>query len=86
MTNHDGALCAQLGHYVGTITVVYCPHQQAWLMVWSAGHDQDDIAIDHGRVDFGPFDSADDVFRRAQSELASLVRTRSRQWLASRAG
>lgn len=81
---HDSPLCAQLGHYVSSVTMVYCPHQQAWLVVWSAGDEVDDMSLDHGRVDFGPFDSADDVARRVESLVSMLVRVRSRQWLAAR--
>lgn len=81
---HDSPLCAQLGHYVGTLTAVYCPHHQAWVVVWRAGDESDDGRIDGGRLDFGPFDSADDVARRCESLVSMLVRVRPRQWLAAR--
>lgn len=81
--NHDGPLCAQLGHFVSTITAVYCPHQQAWLAVVTAGDDQDDTALDSRRIDFGPFDGPDDVTRRLTGELTAHIQVRLRQWLAS---
>jgi hypothetical protein len=84
MTHHDSPLCAALGHYVGTLTVIYCPHEQRWLMVMGSGDDLSDVSIDHERFDFGPFDSADDVARRAESVVSMLVRVHSRLWLDRR--
>ena len=84
--HHDGPICAALGHFVGTLTVIYCPHTQAWIMVWSAGDDNDDMLLDHGQMEFGPFDSSDDVARRAASFTQKLVRVDARRWLAQRTG
>lgn len=81
---HDTHLCAALGHYIGTVTVIYCPHHQAWTMVHHAGDDADDMCMDSGTFTFGPFDSMDDVARRAASVVSMLVRVRSRQWLHRR--
>lgn len=81
---HDSPICAALGHFVGTVVVVYCPHHQAWTLVWRAGDDSDDSYLDGGVHRFGPFDSTDDVANRASSVVQMLCRSRSRQWLASR--
>lgn len=81
---HDTQFCAALGHYVGTVAVIYCPHHQAWTLVHAAGDDSDDTYLDHGTFNFGPFDSADDVAKHAASVVSMLVRVRSRQWLHRR--
>ena len=81
---HDTTYCAELGHFIGTVTVIYCPHSQAWTIVHYAGDDSDDQYLDHGTFAFGPFDSADDVAKHAASVVSMLVRVRSRQWLHRR--
>lgn len=81
---HDTELCAALGHYIGQVAVIYCPHHQAWTMVHSAGDDSDDMKLDSGTLTFGPFDGTDDVARHAASVVSMLVRVRSRQWLHQR--
>jgi hypothetical protein len=82
--DHSAPLCASLGHFVGTLTVVYCPHHQSWILLYHAGDEADDRSLDSARIDFGPFDSADDVARRSASVVQMLVRVTSRRWLASR--
>lgn len=81
---HDGPICASLGHYVGGITLAYCPHQQAWVMVVRSGDETDDTSWRMETIRFGPFDSHDDVLRRAQSEAARLVRTDRAAWATAR--
>ena len=80
--DHTGPMCASIGHYVATITVAFCPHRQGWVVHVRAGDDRDDTSWDMRTIEFGPFDGANDVLARAQSELASLVRVGSAAWLA----
>jgi hypothetical protein len=84
-TDHDSPLCGALGHYVATLTLVYCPHHQAWIMIERAGDDADDMCLESARFDFGPFDSTDEVASHAASVVHKLVRVTSRRWLAQRA-
>lgn len=81
---HNSPLCASLGHYVGTLVVIYCPHQQRWEFVVTAGDDTDDQELEHRHVEFGPFDSAAEVARRVGSEATQLVNVTSRLWLDRR--
>lgn len=81
---HDTELCAALGHFIGSVTVIWCPHHQAWTMVHRCGDDADDSYLDGGTVAFGPFDGADDVAKHAASVVSMLVRVRSRQWAHAR--
>ena len=84
MEDHDAPLCAALGHFIGQVLVVYCPHQQRWTAFVRSGDDADDGADFVRHVPFGPFDSADDVADHLGSHLAELVRVRSRVWLEAR--
>jgi hypothetical protein len=82
--SHDGALCASLGHYVAGITLAYCPHKMAWVAVIRAGDEADDSSWRWRRLDFGPFDGADDVARQAHAELDRLLRADLAGWKATR--
>lgn len=82
---HDGPICASLGHFVGGITLAYCPHQMAWVMVVRAGDESDDTIWRMETIRFGPFDSDADVLARAQSEVARLARADRAAWAAARA-
>lgn len=86
MTGHDSRFCAELGHYIGTVSVIYCPHHQSWTLVEFAGDDADDQALEHATFNFGPFDGTDDVARHAASVVSKLVRVTSRLWLHRRRG
>lgn len=79
---HDSPICASLGHYVGGLTVAYCPHHMAWVMVVRAGDETDDTNWRHETVRFGPFDSDEDVLRRAVSETQRLLRADRAAWAA----
>lgn len=85
MDHHDGPLCAALGHYVSSVTAVYCPHKQAWLAILTIGTDSDDLEIESRRLDFGPFDTPEEVAARLSSELTRQIRVEVRRWLAARA-
>lgn len=84
MMDHENPICGALGHYVATMTVGYCPHVQGWILTWRAGDDTDDTILEHGRADFGPFDSTDDVAKHVAGLASMLIRVRSRQWAADR--
>lgn len=83
-TGHDGPLCAQLGHYVASLAVIYCAHHQAWVCVIAAGDESDDTALEHRRINFGPFDSTDEVAEAMRSEVSYLVRVLPRVWAEQR--
>lgn len=83
--SHDGVICASLGHFVGGITLAYCPHYQAWVLVLRSGDETDDTSWRMETVRFGPFDSDEDVLRRATSELARIARADRAGWAAARA-
>lgn len=84
--SHDGPLCARIGHYVAGITIGYCPHYQSLTLVIRAGDETDDTSWRMERIDFGPFDSVDDVQRYAAAELARLLRADRAAWGARREG
>lgn len=84
MQHHENPICAQLGHYVGHMTVVYCPHHQGWTVIVRSGDDADDECDESRRIDFGPFDTTRDVAEGCASMLAELVNVRSRVWLERR--
>lgn len=79
---HDTALCAELGHFISTVHAIYCPHRQAWTIVWRSGDDADDTIYDHGVEDMGPFDGHEDALIRARAIMASAIGVRVRQFLA----
>lgn len=83
--NHDNQLCASLGHYVGGITLAYCPHLQSHVMVVRAGDETDDTSWRMETVRFGPFDSLEDVERHAVAEVKRLLRADRSAWLAQQA-
>lgn len=85
LDDHENVLCASLGHFVGGITLAYCPHYQAWVMVLRAGDETDDTTWRHETIRFGPFDSEADVLGRAQSEIARIVRADRAGWAGARA-
>lgn len=82
--DHDGPICAQLGHFIGTLTLVWCPHRQGFELVVRAGDDADDSYWRTDRISFGPFDDLDSVVGRAQSEVARLARADRSAWVAAR--
>lgn len=84
MDTHDSPLCASLGHFVGSIVVVWCPHRGAHILIVNAGDDADDTSYRSSRLDFGPFDSLEDVVARAQGEVARLLRADRAAWAAAR--
>lgn len=81
---HTGPICGALGHFVGTLTIVWCPHHQGWELVVHAGDDADDCHWRSERISFGPFDDLDQVVGRAQSEVARLARADKSAWVAAR--
>lgn len=80
---HDGPFCASLGHYVGGITLAYCVHHQAHVLVVRAGDESDDTSWRMETVRFGPFDSLEDVERHAVAEVRRLLRADRSAWLAT---
>lgn len=80
--DHNGPLCASLGHYVAGITLAYCPHLQNWVAIVRAGDDTDDTSWRFRRLEFGPFDSREDVEREAVAELLRLLRADLQGWRA----
>jgi hypothetical protein len=82
--DHDNHLCASLGHFVGGVTLAYCPHYQSWVMVVRAGDETDDTSWRMETVRFGPFDSDDDVLRHALGELQRVLRADRAGWAGSR--
>lgn len=82
--DHDGPICAALGHRVATLTVIYCPHRASWTIVTMEGDDADDRADDSARIDFGPFDTAEDVANEARGRIGQMIRTGVPRWLEAR--
>jgi hypothetical protein len=84
--DHDGPYCAQLGHYIASLVVAYCPHHQAWTAVVGVGDDTDDVRYRGETLRFGPFDSRADVLARLDSELGRMMRADHSAWLSARGG
>ena len=82
MSEHDSPLCAALGHYVASLCVAYCLHEQRWIMVVAAGDETDDQSWRWQRFDFGPFDGREDVLDQAKRELERLLRADLEGWRA----
>lgn len=78
--DHDNPLCASLGHFVGGVTVAWCPHYQGWTLVVRAGDESDDTLWRMETVRFGPFDGQADVERRATAELLRVLRADRAGW------
>lgn len=83
--DHHGEICATLGHFVGGVTVAYCPHLSAWTMVVRSGDEADDTSWRMETVRFGPFDSDADVERHVLGELRRVLRADRSGWAAARA-
>lgn len=79
---HDNPYCASLGHYVGGVTLAWCPHYSAWVMVVRAGDESDDTRWRMETIRFGPFDSDQDVERAALAEVQRLMRADRSAWQA----
>lgn len=71
---HDNPLCASLGHYIGHLTVVWCPHRQEWLGYVNAGDDTDDMSWRTRTLRFGPFDRQEEVESEVVAETLRLLR------------
>lgn len=79
---HQTTYCAALGHFIYSQALIYCPHEQAWTIVYSAGTDENDMCYDHQTLRLGPFDGLEDVIARARATTLAVVQTRHRQFLA----
>lgn len=78
--DHENPICASLGHFVGGVTVAWCPHLSAWTMVVRAGDETDDTTWRHETVRFGPFDSDSDVETHVLSEMRRILRADRSGW------
>lgn len=79
---HDNALCAALGHFIYTQALIYCPHEQAWTIVYTAGTDSDDRLYEGRTIRLGPFDGTEDALARARALTLACVQVRHRQFIA----
>lgn len=84
--DHDSPFCASLGHFVAGVTLAYCPHLSAWVMVVRAGDETDDTSWRMETVRFGPFDSDSDVEHHALAELRRIMRADRSGWVATQLG
>lgn len=82
--DHNSPICASLGHFVGGLTVAWCPHLSAWTAVVRAGDESDDTSWRMETITFGPFDSQEDVERRVGAELLRVLRADRSGWAATR--
>jgi hypothetical protein len=82
--DHENPLCASLGHYVGVITVVWCPHRSEWLCYVRVGDDADDVSWRSDRLAFGPFDSHEEVVAQVTAETQRVLRADHQAYLARR--
>lgn len=81
--NHAGPICASLGHFIATVTVVWCPHHQGYEVYTRVGDDTDDTSWRYSSKSFGPFDGTPDVLADAQAELARAMRADRAAWAAA---
>lgn len=79
---HETTYCAALGHFIYTQALIYCPHEQSWTIVYSAGTDANDMSYEHRTLRLGPFDGVEDVIARARATTLAVVQVRHRQFLA----
>lgn len=84
LDDHENPLCASLGHFVGGVTLAWCPHYQGWTMVVRAGDETDDTSWRMETVRFGPFDLPDEVEAHAVAELRRVLRADRSGWAARR--
>lgn len=84
MDTHENPICARLGHYVAGLSIAYCPHHMAWTAIVRAGDEGDDTEWRWQRLEFGPFDSDEDVIRHLVAELNRLCRADRAGWAAAR--
>lgn len=80
--DHTGPICASIGHYIATVTVVWCPHRQGYEVYTRVGDDRDDISWRFSSKSFGPFDGPDAVLHDAQAEIARALRADRAAWAA----
>lgn len=78
---HQTTFCAALGHFIGSVHLIYCPHEQAWTLVYSAGTDADDTLYEHATRRLGPFDQTEDAIALARALMRSVIDVRVRQFL-----
>lgn len=75
-TSHDSVNpCTTLGHHYTSAVVMRCPHLEAYSVAVRTWSDNDvDATTLHfeAQVDFGPFDSAEDIEHRVKA-LVSLA-------------
>lgn len=76
--DHNGNPCAALPHVVGTLTIVRCGHRESytgsmWAMFDDGTMPLDNLAGEH--IEFGPFDSIEDVEAWAVKMASRMVRT-----------
>lgn len=81
--DHENPICASLGHFVGGVTVAWCPHLSAWTMVVRSGDETDDTSWRMETVSFGPFDSQEDVERHVVAETLRVLRADRSGWAAT---
>lgn len=68
--------CASVDHAYTQVTLVWCPHEQAWSLLWSHWLDtgRDDLdSLRSGRIDLGPFDDVRDATKLATVKLVELL-------------
>lgn len=82
--DHNGPICASIGHYVATVTVVWCPHRQGYEVYTRVGDDRDDTSWRFSSKSFGPFDGPAEVLTDAQAEIARALRADRAAWEAAR--
>jgi hypothetical protein len=85
VNNHDGPICASIGHYVASLVVAWCGHDDSYTVVVNVGDDTDDTLWRSQRIVFGPFDSRADVLARLESELGRIMRADLEAYKARRA-
>lgn len=72
---HPVKQCASVGHVYCSITVVRCLHLEAWtadIATWVDTADDETLELSRERIEFGPFDSYDEV-RRLVGELGAAA-------------
>lgn len=68
--------CAGVDHAYAQVTVVWCPHDQAWSLLWTSWLDDASGSPTErglGRIDLGPFDDDGDALRLAHARLTELL-------------
>ena len=83
--DHNDAPCAALPHVVGTITIVRCGHRESysgtmWCVLDDGQVPMDDVAGE--RIEFGPFDTEQEIAAWAANVATRMVRAMGRHELA----